>query len=171
MTNNKCKWSSGGANILQMIIGMGEPLANNHLEGRASFKWSLRGTGLLQTIIRRSQPLANPQLRAVVSVGPGHRNRRTRRTCAEDQRKLGRPKSWLTKFSSLDSWGTNNHAIGGWKTKDILEGPKSLETKKLGSSKGLEDQSAEKTNNWKDKKIFNKQMGHRKIKYFIENRD
>ena len=27
-----------------------------------------------------------------------------------------------------------------------------------------------KTNNWKDKKIFNKQMGHRKIKYFIENR-
>ena len=23
----------------------------------------------------------------------------------------------------------------------------------------------------KDKKLFNKQMGHRKIKYFIENRD
>ena len=34
---------------------------------------------------------------------PGPRNRRTRRTCAEDQRKLGGPKSWLTKFSSLDS--------------------------------------------------------------------
>ena len=62
---------------------------------------------------------------------PGPQNRRTRRTCAEDQRKLGGPKSWLTKFSSLDSWGTNNHAIGGWRTKDILGGPKSLETKKL----------------------------------------
>ena len=98
---------------------------------------------------------------------PGPQNRRTRRTCAEDQRKLGGPKIWLTKFSSLDSWGTNNHAIGGWRTKDILGGPKSLETKKLGSSKGWEDQSAEKTNNWKDKKIFNKRMGHRIIKYFI----
>ena len=65
----------------------------------------------------------------------------------------------------------NNHATGGWRTKDILGGPKSLETKKLGSSKGWEDQSAEKTNNWKGKKLFNKQMGHRKIKYFIENRD
>ena len=30
----------------------------------------------------------------------------------------------------------NNHATGGWRTKDILGGPKSLETKKLGSSKG-----------------------------------
>ena len=30
----------------------------------------------------------------------------------------------------------NNHATGGWRTKDILRGPKSLETKKLGSSKG-----------------------------------
>ena len=30
----------------------------------------------------------------------------------------------------------NNHAPGGWRTKDILGGPKSLETKKLGSSKG-----------------------------------
>ena len=37
---------------------------------------------------------------------PGPRNRRTRRICAEDQRKLGGPKSWLTQFSSLDSWGT-----------------------------------------------------------------
>ena len=30
----------------------------------------------------------------------------------------------------------NNHATGGWRTKDILGGPKSLETKKLGSLKG-----------------------------------
>ena len=37
------------------------------------------------------------------SIHPGPQNRRTRRTCAEDQRKLGGPKSWLTKFSSLDS--------------------------------------------------------------------
>ena len=39
----------------------------------------------------------------VMGCGPGPQNRRTRRTCAEDQRKLGGPKSWLTKFSSLDS--------------------------------------------------------------------
>ena len=30
----------------------------------------------------------------------------------------------------------NNHATGGWRTKGILGGPKSLETKKLGSLKG-----------------------------------
>ena len=30
----------------------------------------------------------------------------------------------------------NDHATGGRRTKDILGGPKSLETKKLGSSKG-----------------------------------
>ena len=29
-----------------------------------------------------------------------------------------------------------NHATGGWRTNDILGGPKSLETKKLDSSKG-----------------------------------
>ena len=37
------------------------------------------------------------------SDGVGRNSRHTRRTCAEDQRKLGGPKSWLTKFSSLDS--------------------------------------------------------------------
>ena len=57
----------------------------------------------------------------------------------------------------------NNHATGGWRTKDILGGPKSLETKELGSSKGWEDQSAEKTNNWKDKKISNKPMETKKL--------
>ena len=30
----------------------------------------------------------------------------------------------------------NDHATGGRRTKDILGGPKTLETKKLGSSKG-----------------------------------
>ena len=30
----------------------------------------------------------------------------------------------------------NNRATGGWRTEDILGGPKSLETKKLGSLKG-----------------------------------
>ena len=29
----------------------------------------------------------------------------------------------------------NNHATGGWRTKDILGGPKSLETKELGDQK------------------------------------
>ena len=46
---------------------------------------------------------------------------------------------------------TTPPAVGG---PDILGGPKSLETKKLGSSKGWEDQSAEKTNNWKRQKII-----------------
>ena len=43
---------------------------------------------------------------SVDTVKPGPGNRRTQRLCAEDQRKLGGPKNWLTKFSSLDSWGT-----------------------------------------------------------------
>ena len=68
MTNNKCKWSSGGADILEMIILMGLPIANNHFEGQASFKWSFRGTGLLQMIIRRGRALANPQLRAILGL-------------------------------------------------------------------------------------------------------
>jgi len=99
---------------------------------------------------------------------PGPRNRRTRRTCAEDQRKLGGPKNWLTIFCSLDRWGTNNHAIGGWRTKDILGGPKSLETKKLGSSKGWEDQSAEKTNNWKDKKYITNRWDTKKLNILLK---
>ena len=52
-----------------MIIRMGRPLANNHMDGQASFKWSFGGTGLLQMIIRRGRHLANPQLRAKVSMG------------------------------------------------------------------------------------------------------
>ena len=46
-----------------------------------------------------------------------------------------------------------------------------LYSPKISDWSDWEDQSAEKTNNWKDKKLFNKQMGHKKIKYFIENRD
>ena len=46
-----------------------------------------------------------------------------------------------------------------------------LYSPKISDWSDWEDQSAEKTNNWKDKKLFNKQMGHRKIKYLIENRD
>ena len=49
----------------------------------------------------------------------------------------------------------------GRRTKDILGGPKSLETKKLGSSKGWGDQSAEKTNNWRVKKYLTKRWGTR----------
>ena len=45
-----------------------------------------------------------------------------------------------------------------------------LYSPKISDWSDWEDQSAEKTNNWKDKKLFNKEMGHRKIKYFIENR-
>ena len=42
----------------------------------------------------------------------------------------------------------NNHAPGGWRTKDILGGPKSLETKKLGSSKGTKGPKC-----WKNKQL------------------
>ena len=34
-----CKWSSGGAGLLQMVIWRDQPLANNHSEGPASCKW------------------------------------------------------------------------------------------------------------------------------------
>ena len=62
----------------------------------------------------------------------------------------------------------NNHATGGWRTKDILGGPKSLETKKLGSSKGWEDQSAEKTNNWKDKKYITNRWDTKKLNILLK---
>ena len=51
--------------------------------------------------------------------------------------------------------------------KDNLVGQKSLETKKLDSSKGWGDQSAENTNNWRDKKIFNKLMGDKNITHLF----
>ena len=38
-----------------------------------------------------------------------------------------------------------------------------METKKLGSSKGREDQSAEKTNNWKDKKYLTNRWDTEKL--------
>ena len=53
---------------------------------------------------------------------------------------LGKASKKREKYSLLQYPGPvlkiNNHATGGWRTKDILGGPKSLETKKLGSSKG-----------------------------------
>ena len=54
-----CKWSSGVAGLLQMIIRRDKPLANHHLEWPASSKWSFRGACLLQMIIRKNQPLVN----------------------------------------------------------------------------------------------------------------
>ena len=57
--NNKCKWSSGGACFLQMIIWRGPSLANDHPEEPASYKWSPGGISLLQMIIWRSRCLAN----------------------------------------------------------------------------------------------------------------
>ena len=62
----------------------------------------------------------------------------------------------------------NDHATGGRRTKDILGGPKSLETKKLGSSKGWEDQSAEKTNNWKDKKYITNRWDTKKLNILLK---
>ena len=38
-----------------------------------------------------------------------------------------------------------------------------METKKLGSSKGREDQSAKKTNNWKDKKYLTNRWDTEKL--------
>ena len=47
-------------------------------------------------------------------------------------------------------------------------GPKSLETKKLGSLKGWEDQSAEKTNNWKDKKYITNRWDTKKLNILLK---
>ena len=58
-----CRWSSGGAGLLQMMIRRDRPLADGHpegplanddTEGLASCRWSSGGTGLLQMIIRRA---------------------------------------------------------------------------------------------------------------------
>ena len=43
---------------------------------------------------------------------------------------------WIGRMVEFPVLKINNHASGGWRAKDILRGPKSLETKKLGSSKG-----------------------------------
>ena len=55
------------------------------------------------------------------------------------------------------SWCTNNHAIGGWRTKDILGGPKSLDSKNLAA------QRAERT------KVLRKQTTGR-TKNYLTNR-
>ena len=70
---------------------------------------------------------------------------------------------WLRLTAKCPVLKINNHATGGLRTLDILGGPKSLETKKLGSWKGWEDQSAEKTNNWKDKKYLTNRWDTEKL--------
>ena len=57
-----CKWSSGEAGILQMMIQRDRPLANGHPEGPAFCKWWSGGTRHLQMVIQRGQPLANDHL-------------------------------------------------------------------------------------------------------------
>ena len=48
--------------LLQMIIRMDWPLANDHPDGPASCKWSSELAGLLQMIIWMDQPFANDHL-------------------------------------------------------------------------------------------------------------
>ena len=74
--------------------------------------------------------------------------------------------TWLTVTDGDPVLKIKDRGDHGRRTKDILGGPKSLEIKKLGSSKGWGDQSAEKTKNWRDKKIFNKQMREKKIRTY-----
>ena len=57
-----CKWSSGWNDLLQMIIRMDWPIANNHLDQLASCIWSSGSTDLLQMIIRIHRRLANDLL-------------------------------------------------------------------------------------------------------------
>ena len=52
-------WSSGWAGLLQMIIRMGRPFANDHPDGPAFCKWSSGGASLLQMIIWMGWPFAN----------------------------------------------------------------------------------------------------------------
>jgi len=54
-----CKWSFGSTSLLQIIIRIDQPLANNPLDQPASYKWSSGSTGLLRMIIWMDQPLAN----------------------------------------------------------------------------------------------------------------
>ena len=54
-----CKWSSGGASLLQTITMRDQPHANDHPDEPASCKWSSGGASLLQIISWRDQPLAN----------------------------------------------------------------------------------------------------------------
>ena len=54
-----CKRSYGWSGLLQMIMHMDRPLANDLPDWPTSCKWSSGWTGLLQTIIRMEWPLAN----------------------------------------------------------------------------------------------------------------
>ena len=78
---------------------------------------------------------------------------------------------WLTWLAVTDGdpvLKIKDRGDHGRRTKDILGGPKSLETKKLGSSKGWEDQSAEKTNNWKDKKYITNRWDAKKLNILLK---
>ena len=55
------------ARLLQLIIWMDRPLANNHPDGLVSCKWSYGSTDFLQMITWRDRPLANDHLEGPAS--------------------------------------------------------------------------------------------------------
>ena len=59
MDQHLANYHPGWISILQMIISLGRPLANDYPDPPASCKWSFGWTGLLQMIIQIGRPLAN----------------------------------------------------------------------------------------------------------------
>ena len=57
-----CKWSSGRAGLLQMVVRMGWSFANDLPDGLALCKCSFGWAGLLQMIIQMGLPFANDHL-------------------------------------------------------------------------------------------------------------
>ena len=63
-SNNKCKWSSGGACFLQMIIQRGQPLANDHLEGSSSKRrnWGFQNSWAFICFLREKYTLGEESI-------------------------------------------------------------------------------------------------------------
>ena len=57
-----CKWSSGWASLLQMIIRMDWPYTNDYLDGKPFCKWPFGWAGLMPVIIQMGRPFANDHL-------------------------------------------------------------------------------------------------------------
>ena len=51
-----CQWSSGWTSLLQVIIWIGQPIANDHPNGLAFCKWSSGRASLLQMILPMGWP-------------------------------------------------------------------------------------------------------------------
>ena len=153
-------------NVVQLLLITSDLTGSS----RVGLHWSCKGGAILWlSALRRRRMSRKTSPRCTKRSSTRVWRRRVRRRMKRRERR----RSWACVAARPQRGAgpvlkINNHATGGWRTKDILGGPKSLETKKLGSSKGWEDQSAEKTNNWKDKKYITNRWDTKKLNILLK---